>query len=90
MRSVVLVDLVSTVMQPVTLAYIIYLIVLVVRGSTIIPLTAFVLLGATYGLQAVVFIPASQVGNDRVGDHLPCRRSDFQLRTPTICVLVYG
>ncbi len=56
MRFVVFVDLLSTIVQPVTLAYIVYLIVLVIRNSTIIAVTAFVLLGAIYGLQAIIFI----------------------------------
>ncbi|KAI0406168.1 chitin synthase [Xylaria palmicola] len=56
MRFVVFVDLLSTVVQPVTIAYIIYLIVLVGTSATIIPITSFVLLAAIYGLQAIIFI----------------------------------
>ncbi|KAI2625179.1 glycosyltransferase family 2 protein [Xylaria nigripes] len=56
MRFVVFIDLLSTVVQPVTLAYIVYLLVLVGTASTIVPLTSFILLGAIYGLQAVIFI----------------------------------
>ncbi|RWA10183.1 hypothetical protein EKO27_g4923 [Xylaria grammica] len=56
MRFVVFIDLLSTVVQPVTLAYIVYLLVLVGTNSTIIPLTSFILLGAIYGLQAIIFI----------------------------------
>lgn len=56
MRFVVFVDLLSTVVQPVTIAYIVYLIVLVSTSSSVIPLTAFVMLGAIYGLQAIIFI----------------------------------
>ncbi|TGJ86874.1 hypothetical protein E0Z10_g1901 [Xylaria hypoxylon] len=56
MRFVVFIDLLSTVVQPVTLAYIVYLFVLIGTQSTIIPLTSFILLGAIYGLQAVIFI----------------------------------
>jgi chitin synthase len=40
----------------VTVAYIVYLIVEVALRTTIIPLTAFILLGAIYGLQAIIFI----------------------------------
>ena len=54
MRFIVFIDLMSTVVQPVTVAYIVYLIVLVVQKSTIVPITAFVLLGAIYGLQAII------------------------------------
>ena len=46
----------STLVQPVTVAYIVYLIVEVALRTTIIPLTAFILLGAIYGLQAIIFI----------------------------------
>ncbi|KAK5660366.1 hypothetical protein OQA88_12907 [Cercophora sp. LCS_1] len=56
MRFIVFVDLLSTIVQPVTIAYIIYLVVLVVRNATVVPVTAFVLLGAIYGLQAIIFI----------------------------------
>ncbi|KJZ78068.1 hypothetical protein HIM_02705 [Hirsutella minnesotensis 3608] len=56
MRFIVFVDLLSTVVQPVTIAYIVYLIVLVSTKATVVPITAFVLLGAIYGLQAIIFI----------------------------------
>lgn len=56
MRFVVFIDLFSTLVQPVTVAYIVYLIVLVIRNATAVPITAFVLLGAIYGLQAIIFI----------------------------------
>jgi len=56
MRFIVFVDLLSTIVQPVTVAYICYLIVLVVEKTTVVPITAFVLLGAIYGLQAIIFI----------------------------------
>ncbi|KAL2003441.1 hypothetical protein VTN02DRAFT_3844 [Thermoascus thermophilus] len=56
MRFIVFVDLLSTVIQPVTVAYIVYLIVWLVLDSSLIPVTAFVLLGAIYGLQAIIFI----------------------------------
>ncbi len=56
MRFIVFVDLLSTIVQPVTIAYIVYLIVMVARNSSVIPITAFVLLGAIYGLQAIIFI----------------------------------
>jgi chitin synthase len=56
MRFIVFIDLLSTIVQPVTVAYIVYLIVLVIRDTTVIPVTAFILLGAIYGLQAIIFI----------------------------------
>ena len=56
MRFVVFLDLLSTIVQPVTVAYIGYLLVLVGLNTSTIPLTAFVLLGAIYGLQAIIFI----------------------------------
>ena len=56
MRFIVFIDLLSTLVQPVTIAYIIYLIVLVSTKATVVPITAFVLLGAIYGLQAIIFI----------------------------------
>jgi chitin synthase len=56
MRFIVFVDLLSTVIQPVTVAYIVYLIVWLILDTSIIPFTSFILLGAIYGLQAIVFI----------------------------------
>ncbi|KAH8201217.1 hypothetical protein TruAng_004607 [Truncatella angustata] len=56
MRFIVFVDLLSTVVQPVTVAYIVYLIVQVATKATVIPLTAFIMLAAIYGLQAIIFI----------------------------------
>jgi chitin synthase len=56
MRFIVFIDLLSTVMQPVTIAYIAYLLALVIQKSTVVPMTAFILLGAIYGLQAIIFI----------------------------------
>ena len=56
MRFVVFLDLLSTIVQPVTVAYIAYLIVLVSINTSVVPLMAFVLLGAIYGLQAIIFI----------------------------------
>ena len=56
MRFVVFLDLLSTLVQPVTVVYIAYLIVLVSINSSVVPLMAFVLLGAIFGLQAIIFI----------------------------------
>lgn len=56
MRFVVFIDLLSTIVAPVTVAYIAYLIVLISMRTSVIPLTAFILLGAIYGLQAIIFI----------------------------------
>ena len=56
MRFIVFVDLLSTIVQPVTVAYVVYLIVLVAIDTNVVPLTAFILLGAIYGLQAIIFI----------------------------------
>ncbi|KAF5344589.1 hypothetical protein D9758_013900 [Tetrapyrgos nigripes] len=56
MRFVVMIDLVSTVTQPVTLAYIIYLIYSIVHNDSTIPVTSIIMLAAIYGLQALVFI----------------------------------
>jgi chitin synthase len=56
MRFVVFLDLLSTIVQPVLMGYIGYLIYLLVTSTSVIPMTAFILLGAIYGLQAVIFI----------------------------------
>jgi chitin synthase len=49
-------DLVSTLIQPVTVAYIVYLIVSVAGEGKSIPIISLVMIGAVYGLQALVFI----------------------------------
>ncbi|KAH0831304.1 glycosyltransferase family 2 protein [Lanmaoa asiatica] len=56
MRFIVMMDLVSTLIQPVTVAYIVYLIVSVVGEGSTIPIISLVMIGAVYGLQALVFI----------------------------------
>jgi chitin synthase len=56
MRFIVFLDLLSTIVQPVIVGYIIYLIVLLASRDNVIPLTAFILLGAIYGLQGIIFI----------------------------------
>ena len=56
MRFVVFLDLLSTIVQPVIVGYIVYLIVLVIQNPSTVPITAFILLGAIYGLQGIIFI----------------------------------
>ncbi|GAK64779.1 glycosyltransferase family 2 protein [Moesziomyces antarcticus] len=56
MRFVVFIDLLSTIIAPVTVAYIVYLIVLVATANGTIPLTAIIMLAAIYGCQAVIFL----------------------------------
>ena len=56
MRAVVLIDLLSTLIQPVTVAYIVYLIYMVAGEGQAIPMTALIMLGAIYGLQAIIFL----------------------------------
>jgi len=56
MRFVVFIDLLSTVVQPVIVAYIVYLIVTVATNPSTSATTAFILIAAIYGLQAIIFI----------------------------------
>ncbi|TFK16674.1 glycosyltransferase family 2 protein, partial [Coprinopsis marcescibilis] len=56
MRFVVMIDLLSTITQPVTVAYIVYLIYLVAGQGKEIPLLSLIMIAAVYGLQALVFI----------------------------------
>lgn len=56
MRFIVMIDLVSTIIQPVTIAYIVYLIYLVAAQHQPVPLWSLIMIGAVYGLQAFVFI----------------------------------
>ncbi|KAF2479615.1 chitin synthase 5 [Neohortaea acidophila] len=56
MRFVVFLDLLSTLVQPVIIGYIAYLIYICISSPSTVPVTAFILLGAIYGLQAIIFI----------------------------------
>ncbi|KAF2089356.1 glycosyltransferase family 2 protein [Saccharata proteae CBS 121410] len=56
MRFVVFLDLLSTLVQPVIVGYLGYLIVRIIENPSTIPVTSVVLLGAIYGLQAIIFI----------------------------------
>ncbi|TFK68108.1 glycosyltransferase family 2 protein [Pluteus cervinus] len=56
MRFVVMIDLLSTLTQPVTVAYIVYLIYLVAGEGKGIPQLSLIMIAAIYGLQALVFI----------------------------------
>ncbi|KAF2004618.1 glycosyltransferase family 2 protein [Amniculicola lignicola CBS 123094] len=56
MRFIVFLDLLSTIVQPVIVVYIGYLIYSLITNPSVIPITAFILLGAIYGLQAIIFI----------------------------------
>ncbi|KIM80662.1 glycosyltransferase family 2 protein [Piloderma croceum F 1598] len=56
MRFVVMIDLMSTMTQPINVAYIVYLIYLVVGHKEALPVVSLVMIGAIYGLQALVFI----------------------------------
>lgn len=56
MRFVVLIDLISTIIAPVTVAYIGYLIYIIVRDKGNISIISIAMLAAIYGLQALVFI----------------------------------
>jgi chitin synthase len=56
MRFIVMIDLVSTIIQPITVGYIVYLIVEVTTNQETLPIISLVMIGAVYGLQALVFI----------------------------------
>lgn len=56
MRFIVIVDLFSTIIQPVTVAYLAYLFYLIGKNKDNVPITSIILLAAIYGLQAVIFL----------------------------------
>lgn len=56
MRFIVMVDLFSTLIQPVTCAYIAYLIYLCVTREDDVPYTSIAMIAAIYGLQMIVFL----------------------------------
>ncbi|KDE05936.1 chitin synthase [Microbotryum lychnidis-dioicae p1A1 Lamole] len=55
-RFFVMIDLFGTLILPATFVYLIYLIVEVLLGDTQVPVIALAMVGATYGLQAVIFL----------------------------------
>lgn len=56
MRFIVLIDLISTIVQPVAVGYLVYLFYLIGSRPDNIPVTSLILLCAVYGLQALIFI----------------------------------
>jgi len=56
MRFIVFVDLIGTILLPATAVYMVYLIVTVAVGQSSIPVIALAMIGAVYGLQAIVFL----------------------------------
>jgi len=56
MRFIVMLDLISTILQPVVVIYIGYIIYLLASHSDVVPLTSVLMLAAIYGLQALIFI----------------------------------
>ncbi|POV99023.1 hypothetical protein PSTT_14057 [Puccinia striiformis] len=56
MRFVVFIDLFSTLIQPVIVAYLAYLLYLIGSKSGLVPTTSLIMIAAIYGLQALIFI----------------------------------
>ncbi|OAQ24140.1 glycosyltransferase family 2 protein [Linnemannia elongata AG-77] len=56
MRFVVFLDLFGTLTLPASVIYLVYLIVIVATGMETLPQISLILLGAVYGLQALIFI----------------------------------
>src|SRR5579859_2162687 len=56
MRFIVMLDLISTIVQPVVVIYLAYIVYLLASSSDVVPLTSLLLLAAIYGLQAIIFI----------------------------------
>ncbi|KAF9438367.1 hypothetical protein BGZ76_008397 [Entomortierella beljakovae] len=56
MRFIVFLDLFGTLTLPASVVYLVYLIVIVATGMETLPQISLILLGAVYGLQALIFI----------------------------------
>jgi chitin synthase len=56
MRFIVMIDLFATLIMPVTVVYIGYLIYTIASHNSAVPKLALIMMGAVYGLQAVIFI----------------------------------
>ncbi|KAL9934758.1 hypothetical protein V8E36_006533 [Tilletia maclaganii] len=60
MRFVVFLDLLSTIILPATVIYLVYLIVSVSTGTGQFPLISIIMIAATYGLQIIIFLVKRQ------------------------------
>ncbi|TIC40573.1 hypothetical protein E3Q08_03710, partial [Wallemia mellicola] len=56
MRFIVIIDLISTILLPAVLIYLIYLITIVAIGQGPFPIITIIMLAATYGFQIVIFL----------------------------------
>ncbi|KAG7097579.1 hypothetical protein E1B28_004916 [Marasmius oreades] len=56
MRIFVFIDLLSTIILPATVVYLVYLIVTVATHAAPLPMIAIIMIAAVYGLQAIIFI----------------------------------
>jgi chitin synthase len=56
MRFIVMLDLISTILQPVVVIYVGYIFYLLASHSDIVPITSLLLLAVIYGLQGIIFI----------------------------------
>jgi len=56
MRFVVILDLLSTVVAPASVVYVFYLIYTIIFERAIVPIISLVMIGAIYGLQAIIFM----------------------------------
>ncbi|KAG0177839.1 hypothetical protein DFQ29_004285 [Apophysomyces sp. BC1021] len=56
MRFVVMLDLVSTLVQPAIVGYLIYLIYSLVTSTSTVPIISIITIAGVYGLQAIIFI----------------------------------
>ncbi|KAF7289054.1 Glycosyltransferase family 2 protein [Mycena chlorophos] len=56
MRFFVFIDLLGTLILPATVVYLIYLIIVVALGKQAFPEIALIMIGITYGLQAIIFL----------------------------------
>ncbi|TIA79056.1 hypothetical protein E3P89_03500 [Wallemia ichthyophaga] len=56
MRFIVIIDLISTILLPATVVYLVYLITIVALGQGPFPIITIIMLAATYGFQIVIFL----------------------------------
>ncbi|KZP21641.1 glycosyltransferase family 2 protein [Athelia psychrophila] len=56
MRFFVFIDLLGTLILPATVVYLVYLIIVVATHQAPLPIISLIMIGATYGLQALVFV----------------------------------
>ncbi|KAI5988224.1 chitin synthase-domain-containing protein [Pisolithus orientalis] len=90
MHFIVMMDLVSMLIQPVTVTYIVYLIVLVIYEHSTIPFIFLVMIATCAQLASLCVHSALQVGHGWMDGFLYLGHPDFLIHASNLLILAYG